>query len=114
MRGLSSVATRVEELEHPLLRVHEPERNVLLVVVTADKGLAGAFNSNVIRAATNALRRLQWIAACEYVLHLGQIFIRKGRAADAWVCFYHARRLAFVLGLHVEHGPVGFYVRIKA
>ena len=57
---LSSVATRVEELEHPLLRAHEPERNVLLVVVTADKGLAGAFNSNVIRAAVNAIREHDW------------------------------------------------------
>jgi len=57
---LTSVATRVEELEHPLLRAHEPERNVLLVVVTADKGLAGAFNSNVIRAATNAIREHNW------------------------------------------------------
>ena len=57
---LSSIATRVEEFEHPLLRAHEPERNVLLVVVTADKGLAGAFNSNVIRAATNAIREKNW------------------------------------------------------
>ena len=57
---LTSVATRVEELEHPLLRSHEQENNVLLVVVTADKGLAGAFNSNVIRAAANALRDHKW------------------------------------------------------
>src|SRR6266550_2285812 len=56
---LTSVATRVEELEHALLHVRE-EHNVLLVVVTADKGLAGAFNSNVIRAATNALREHNW------------------------------------------------------
>ena len=60
---LTSVATRVEELEHPLLRTHEQENNVLLVVVTADKGLAGAFNSNVIRAATNALREHNWQSA---------------------------------------------------
>ena len=57
---LSSIATRVEELEHPLLRTHEKENNVLLVVVTGDKGLAGAFNSNVIRAATSALREHDW------------------------------------------------------
>jgi F-type H+-transporting ATPase subunit gamma len=56
---LTSVATRVEELEHALLHARE-EHNVLLVVVTADKGLAGAFNSNVIRAATNALREHNW------------------------------------------------------
>src|SRR5205085_4136944 len=49
---LSSIATRVAELEHPLLQAR-PENRVLLVVVTADKGLCGAFNSNVIRAAQN-------------------------------------------------------------
>ena len=36
---------------HPLL-VKRPERNVLLIVVTGDKGLAGAFNANIVKAAT--------------------------------------------------------------
>ena len=59
---LSSVATRVGEDEvagHPLLQTRE-ERNVLLVIVTADKGLCGAFNSNVIRAAMNTIREHNW------------------------------------------------------
>jgi len=38
------------ELLHPLL-VRRPEHNVLLIVVTGDKGLAGAFNSNILKAA---------------------------------------------------------------
>jgi F-type H+-transporting ATPase subunit gamma len=38
------------ELLHPLL-VHRPERNILLIVVTGDKGLAGAFNANILKAA---------------------------------------------------------------
>jgi len=59
---LSSVATRVEENEiasHPLLQAR-PEHNVLIVIVTADKGLCGAFNSNIIRAAINAMREHNW------------------------------------------------------
>jgi F-type H+-transporting ATPase subunit gamma len=56
---LSSVATRVEELEHALLHARE-EHSVLLLVVTADKGLCGAFNSNVIRAAMNAIHEHNW------------------------------------------------------
>jgi len=36
--------------ENPLM-ARRDERRVLLVLVTADKGLAGAFNSNLIRAA---------------------------------------------------------------
>ena len=42
------------ELLHPLL-VKRPERNVLLIIVTGDKGLAGAFNSNILKAATRFL-----------------------------------------------------------
>jgi F-type H+-transporting ATPase subunit gamma len=38
------------ELLHPLL-VRRPEQNVLLLVVTGDKGLAGAFNANILKAA---------------------------------------------------------------
>jgi F-type H+-transporting ATPase subunit gamma len=56
---LSSVATRVEEIDHPLLHARE-EKSVMLLVVTADKGLAGAFNSNAIRAAMNAMRENRW------------------------------------------------------
>jgi len=35
---------------HPLLAVR-PEKRILLIVVTADRGLAGAFNSNLIKLA---------------------------------------------------------------
>jgi F-type H+-transporting ATPase subunit gamma len=38
------------ELLHPLL-VRRPEQNILLIVVTGDKGLAGAFNANILKAA---------------------------------------------------------------
>ena len=34
---------------------HRPEQNILLVLVTGDRGLAGAFNSNVLKAATKFL-----------------------------------------------------------
>jgi|SRR2546421_3630901 len=52
-RVLSSVATRVDPSIHPLLIVRErgPESKTLVVVVTADKGLCGSFNTNVIKAA---------------------------------------------------------------
>jgi F-type H+-transporting ATPase subunit gamma len=53
---LASISTRVDINAHPLLQVREPERNVVVIVVTADRGLCGAFNSNVIRAAQNFIR----------------------------------------------------------
>lgn len=43
----------------PLLGGNGQDRTHLLVVVTADRGLAGGFNSNVARYARNLARRLQ-------------------------------------------------------
>jgi F-type H+-transporting ATPase subunit gamma len=36
---------------HPMLE-QRPEQNILLVVVTGDRGLAGAFNSNILKIAS--------------------------------------------------------------
>jgi len=47
---LNSVATRVDPASHPLLAERDNQR-IMLVVVTSDKGLCGAFNANIIRAA---------------------------------------------------------------
>jgi F-type H+-transporting ATPase subunit gamma len=51
--GLSSYAD--ENYHHPLLDARGDER-YLLVLVTADKGLAGAFNANLIKAAQAFVR----------------------------------------------------------
>ena len=56
---LRSVASRVEADAHPLL-VEREEKRVLLLVVTADKGLCGAFNANVFKAAQAAARTRGW------------------------------------------------------
>ncbi|HEU5192422.1 MAG TPA: ATP synthase F1 subunit gamma [Methylomirabilota bacterium] len=52
---LGSLVSRVGDDGHPLL-VRRTGARKRLVVITADKGLCGAFNSNVIRAATHFLR----------------------------------------------------------
>ena len=40
------------EMRHPLL-LTRPEKRILLVVVSGDKGFAGAFNTNIFKAAAN-------------------------------------------------------------
>ncbi len=53
-RVIASLAPRVEAARHPLLDARREPRaggKTLLVVVTADRGLCGSFNSNVIRSA---------------------------------------------------------------
>ena len=58
---LKSLVSRAElydpqtgQARHPLLAQRE-EKNALLIVVTGDKGLAGAFNTNINKAATKFL-----------------------------------------------------------
>ena len=52
-RVLASLATRVDPAAHPLLAIREltPASTTLLIIVTADKGLCGSFNTNIIKAA---------------------------------------------------------------
>ncbi|HEU5236681.1 MAG TPA: ATP synthase F1 subunit gamma, partial [Pyrinomonadaceae bacterium] len=54
-RVLGDLTVRIENVFHPLLEVR-PEERILLVVVTADRGLCGAFNANILRTATAFLR----------------------------------------------------------
>jgi F-type H+-transporting ATPase subunit gamma len=54
MTLLSSVAARTTDRCHPLL-AERPIQRQLLVLVTADRGLCGGFNSNLIRAAQTYL-----------------------------------------------------------
>ncbi len=58
---LKSLVARTEiydpetgEVKHPLL-AQRPEQNILLIVVTGDKGLAGAFSANITKAASRFL-----------------------------------------------------------
>jgi len=58
---LKSLVTRADcfdpetgEPLHPLL-VQREEKNILVIIVTADRGLAGAFNSNIIKSAQRFL-----------------------------------------------------------
>ena len=46
----------VDPTSHPLFDDREEKAAVLLIIVTADRGLAGAFNSNIIRLAEDTIR----------------------------------------------------------
>src|ERR1700693_3616756 len=51
---LRSVASGASAAKNPLLEVRE-EKRVVVVVVAGDKGLCGAFNTNINRAVTALL-----------------------------------------------------------
>ncbi|MGC0773629.1 MAG: ATP synthase F1 subunit gamma [Candidatus Acidiferrum sp.] len=54
-RVLRSIMSRIDQPEHPLL-AHRPEEKILVVVLTGERGLAGAFNSNILRKASDFFR----------------------------------------------------------
>src|SRR5690348_1654288 len=54
-RVLRSIMSRIERPEHPLL-AQRPEEKILVVVLTGERGLAGAFNSNILRKASDFFR----------------------------------------------------------
>lgn len=52
------LAKHVDKEQHPLFDVRE-ERRVDVILITADRGLAGAFNSSVIKTAENLINEKQ-------------------------------------------------------
>ena len=59
MQILRDASRRTVDYRDPLLNGHDrdqPARRVIFVVITADKGLCGAFNTNLIKTAQDYLR----------------------------------------------------------
>ena len=62
-RVLVSLKSRTDPLLHPLLQVR-PTRKELVLVISTDKGLAGALNTNVMReAATFEVEKTVYVSA---------------------------------------------------
>src|SRR3954465_12213046 len=54
------LAASVGDIDHPLLRTPGPEdqtHRIALLVITSNRGLAGAYNGNVLRAANAFIRQ---------------------------------------------------------
>src|SRR5258708_1589452 len=57
-RVLRSTMARIQDPQHPLLERRE-EKNILAIVLTGERGLAGAFNANILRKANEFFRANQ-------------------------------------------------------
>jgi len=58
LRVLTSLASRVDSNLHPLLAERDTAKagaRIVAIVITGDKGLAGSFNSNIVKAAAHFL-----------------------------------------------------------
>ncbi len=96
-RVLNSLASRVDPSMHPLLaeREESPGAKVLLIVVTADKGLCGGFNTNVVKAASSFI-----VSTGANAVQLGLVG-RKGRD------FFKRR------GFEVRMEEIGIFQRVR-
>jgi F-type H+-transporting ATPase subunit gamma len=87
---LKSLVSRTEiydpdtgEPKHPLL-AQRPENRILLIVVTGDKGLAGAFNTNILKAASRFLEsKAGKNVEIEAIGRKGRDFLRRRYAVAA-------------------------------
>ena len=85
---LASLAGAASELEHPLFKVR-PVKTTVLVVVTADRGFAGTYNTNILRVAEQRVRQAP--AGTVQLVVVG----RKGRD-------YFRRRGVPIIAAHTE------------
>jgi F-type H+-transporting ATPase subunit gamma len=56
MEVLGNVARFVQGASHPLLEEHETRARVVVIAVASDRGLCGAFNSNILRLTEGIVR----------------------------------------------------------
>lgn len=88
-RAMEDVARHAGSLDHPLLEERQDTERAAVFVVTSDRGLAGAYNANVLRRAERLAGRLrgEGVAPVLYVAgRKGQSYFRF-RGADveeAW------------------------------
>ena len=53
-----AIGSHVDTSLHPLLRSRPEGKNVLLLLITSDRGLAGGFNTNILRKTRETIKNL--------------------------------------------------------
>ena len=78
---LTNVAQGAGEVSHPLLSVREVKQ-VAYLILTADKGLAGAYSSNVIKEALPFVQDRENVSICSLGRKGRDYFKRRGYVID--------------------------------
>src|SRR4029079_12171043 len=56
---IQNVASQIDEVAHPMLEQRSAPEAAAIVVVTSDRGLAGAYNSNVLRTREELVAKVR-------------------------------------------------------
>jgi|Deesub1362A_J573_1020465.scaffolds.fasta_scaffold00186_38 F-type H+-transporting ATPase subunit gamma len=109
---VQSVASRVEPDAHPLLMRREVRR-VGILLVTADRGLCGSFNTNLITKAEKEAdsRRERGQEVCFYCVgRKGRDYFRR-RKADIRGTYVDNRRITYELASRIAEDIVAAYLQ---
>jgi len=114
-RVLHSAMARIETPTHPLM-AQRPEERVLLLVLTGDRGLCGAFNANVIRCAVEFLRERKARQRLEVLAigKKGRDALRKQRWEFAAEYINVSQRVEFVQAKEIAEKVIGLYTDRKS
>jgi len=99
LRVFNNLATRTANAAHPLLSDDPLAARTLLIVITADRGLCGSFNTNVVKAAAQFITELPKTSAAKAIAMA--LVGRKGRD-------FFMRR-----GFDVKYEEVGLFQNVK-
>ena len=69
---LANVAMRVGGSENALLRTHDEVKNVLIIAIVSDRGLAGGFNTNALHQMERLMHEKQAAGASVEVIACGK------------------------------------------
>ncbi|HYG73524.1 MAG TPA: ATP synthase F1 subunit gamma [Planctomycetota bacterium] len=56
---IGQVAAASADIKHPLLEAHDHPKKAVVILLTSDRGLCGAFNSNLVKAAKTLISELK-------------------------------------------------------
>jgi len=91
-KAMEDVASRSSSIDHPLLEHREHATKIGVLVITSDRGVAGAYNANVLKIAEQHLREIR-AAGKEPVLYVvgkkgvGYFRFRGVPMQDSWQGF---------------------------
>lgn len=79
---VTAISSKIDTSMHPLLRTHKKLNRVLLLIISSDRGLAGGFNTNILRKTFEQIRAYEQKDPTDDYVEIRTVCIGK-RSADA-------------------------------
>jgi F-type H+-transporting ATPase subunit gamma len=98
-QAVEAVVSRSPQIDHPIIRETERSERAAILIITSDRGFAGGYNANVLRAAEGLRGLLRERGVAELTFVVGQKGItwhrfRERQVAGEWSGFSETPRTA--------------------